>query len=69
MPAHVGSVEASSDATVLKIGVDDAQWLTGYLIGLGFRFEVVDPPELRDGVRAIVERVASAHSLQVTALT
>ncbi len=54
---------------MLKIGVDDAQWLTGYLIGLGFRFEVVDPPELRDGVRAIVERVASAHSLHVTVVT
>ena len=69
VPAHVGSVEGSSGATMLKIGVDDAQWLTGYLIGLGFRFEVVDPPELRDGVRAIVERVAIAHSLHVTVIT
>jgi predicted DNA-binding transcriptional regulator YafY len=69
VPAHVGSVEGGNDATTLKIGVDDAQWLTGYLIGLGFRFEVVDPPELRDGVRAIVERVATAHSLSLTATT
>jgi predicted DNA-binding transcriptional regulator YafY len=67
VPPHVGSVEATSGGTMLKIGVDDAEWLTGYLIGLGFGFEVVGPPELRDGVVAIVERVAGAHSLRATA--
>jgi predicted DNA-binding transcriptional regulator YafY len=67
VPAHVGSVEGTGDATRLKIGVDDAEWLTGYLIGLGFRFEVIDPAELREGVLAIVERVASAHNLSVVA--
>ena len=69
VPAHVGSVEPTGAATMLKIGVDDAEWLTGYLIGLGFRFEVIDPSELRDGVMAIVERVARAHNLSVVATT
>ena len=69
VPRHVASVERTNDATLLKIGVDDAEWLTGYLIGLGFRFEVIDPPELRQGVQKIVERVASAHNLRVSART
>ena len=67
VPAHVGSVEPNGNATMLKIGVDDAEWLTGYLIGLGFSFEVIDPSELRGGVIAIVERVAGAHNLSVVA--
>jgi predicted DNA-binding transcriptional regulator YafY len=69
VPAHVGSLEPTGAATMLRIGVDDAQWLTGYLIGLGFRFEVIDPSELRDGVMAIVERVARAHNLSLVATT
>ena len=40
-----------------------ALWLTGYLIGLGFPFEVVDPPELRLGVLSITQQVPSAHGL------
>jgi predicted DNA-binding transcriptional regulator YafY len=64
VPPHVGSVQGDGGgSTILKIGVDDSIWLTGYLIGLGFPFEVVDPPELRDGVLAIAEQVARAHSL------
>ena len=52
--------EARAIAT-LEVGVDDAVWLTGYLIGLGLPFEVEGPPELRAGVVAISERVARAH--------
>lgn len=65
VPPHVGAVEEDGGSTTLKIGVDDPAWLTGYLIGLGLAFEVVDPPELRSGVLEITERVAGAHRLSV----
>jgi predicted DNA-binding transcriptional regulator YafY len=58
---NVGSVTENGGVAVLETGVDDAVWLTGYLIGLGFPFEVVSPPELRDGVLAICDGVARAH--------
>jgi len=58
---NVGSVTESGGCATLEVGVDDAVWLTGYLIGLGFPFEVVSPPELRAGVLAISDRVALAH--------
>jgi predicted DNA-binding transcriptional regulator YafY len=66
VPPHVGSVEEDGRSATLKIGVDDALWLTGYLIGLGLPFEVVDPPELRRGVLSITEQVANVHGLSVS---
>jgi predicted DNA-binding transcriptional regulator YafY len=62
VPPHVGSVEGNGESTLLRIGVDDVAWLTGYLVGLGFRFEVIDPPELREGVLTIAQQVSGAHS-------
>jgi predicted DNA-binding transcriptional regulator YafY len=61
VPPHVGAVEASTSGAVLRIGADQAEWLTGYLIGLGLAFEVVSPPELREEVLAIAERAAASH--------
>jgi predicted DNA-binding transcriptional regulator YafY len=63
VPPHVGSVEGNGSSALLRIGVDDVAWLTGYLVGLGFRFEVIDPPELREGVLTIAQQVAGAHGL------
>jgi predicted DNA-binding transcriptional regulator YafY len=62
VPPHVGAVEASTDGAVLRIGADQAAWLTSYLIGLGLAFEVVSPPELREEVLAIAQRAASSHN-------
>lgn len=69
VPPHVGSVEDDRGSAMLEIGVDDAIWLTGYLVGLGLPFEVVGPPELRAGVLEVAERVAGAHSLPVPSPT
>jgi predicted DNA-binding transcriptional regulator YafY len=66
VPPHVGSVEDEWGAATMTIGVDDAIWLAGYLIGLGLPFEVVDPPELRSGVLEVAEQVAAAHGLPVS---
>jgi predicted DNA-binding transcriptional regulator YafY len=61
VPPNAGPVEESDGAARLTIGVDDAEWLTGYLLRLGLPFEVVSLPELRDAVVALCERVAAAH--------
>jgi predicted DNA-binding transcriptional regulator YafY len=58
---NVGSVTGGDGYATLEVGVDDVVWLTGYLIGLGFPFEVVSPPELRAGVLSISDGVARAH--------
>jgi predicted DNA-binding transcriptional regulator YafY len=58
----VGAVEDGAAGAVLRIGADQAEWLTGYLIGLGLAFEVVSPPELRQEVLAIAERAAASHN-------
>jgi len=62
VPPHVGAVEASGAGSVLRIGADRAEWLTSYLIGLGLPFEVVSPPELREGVLAIAQRTVGSHN-------
>jgi predicted DNA-binding transcriptional regulator YafY len=62
VPPHVGAVEEGAAGAVLRIGADQAEWLTGYLIGLGLAFEVVSPPELRQEVLAIAERAAASHN-------
>jgi predicted DNA-binding transcriptional regulator YafY len=62
VPPHVGAVETSADGAVLRIGANQAAWLTSYLIGLGLAFEVVSPPELREGVLAIAQRAAASHN-------
>ena len=66
VPPHIGSVEDNGGSATLKMGVDDAIWLTGYLIELGLPFEVIDPPELRAGVLSIAQQVARAHGVPVS---
>ena len=48
VPPNAGPVEERDGAATLTIGVDDAEWLTGYLLRLGLPFEVISPPELRE---------------------
>jgi predicted DNA-binding transcriptional regulator YafY len=47
--------------TRVELGVDDFDWLAGYLIGLGLDFEVIEPVELRQHLRALGERLRRAH--------
>ena len=62
VPPHVGAVEATASGPLLRIGTDEAEWLTGYLIGLGLPFEVLSPHELREGVLAIAQRTVVSHA-------
>jgi predicted DNA-binding transcriptional regulator YafY len=59
---HVGVVEAEGTHSKVALGVDDFDWLVGYLIGLGVDFEVIKPVEMRQHITALAERLRRAHS-------
>jgi predicted DNA-binding transcriptional regulator YafY len=57
----VGVLEREGDHTKVELGIDDFDWLAGYLIGLGLDFEVKEPVELRGYMVMLGERLARAH--------
>jgi hypothetical protein len=57
----VGVIESSDgDSTIVVIG-GDVDWIAAYVAGLPCRFEVLEPPEVRAGVRALGARLARDH--------
>lgn len=48
------------DRCIVTTGGDDAERLVLYLAMPGYRFEVLDPPEVRAAVRAVAERLGAA---------
>ena len=60
---HVGVLEAEGTATVVELGIDDFEWLAGYLIGLGFDFEIREPADLRVFMAELGMRLADTHGL------
>ena len=58
----VATVEDAGDHVVLKMGADELHWVAGYLIGLGFPFEVLQPPQLRLWLCTLGHRLISTHS-------
>ena len=61
IPRTVGSLEPHDDGTLLRIGGSDLRWLATYLAALPFGFRVLDPPELRDELRALGRRLVRDH--------
>jgi len=61
IPRTVGSLEPHEDGTLLRIGGSDLRWLATYLAALPFGFRVLDPPELRDELRALGRRLVRDH--------
>ena len=63
----VGVIEPGDDTfCVVTIG-GDHDWIARYLISLDFRFEVIEPREVNDELRALAERMLSqlaAHPLR-----
>lgn len=57
----VGTVEERDGATVAAIWADSLGWLLGYLVNLGWGFEVLEPPEWRRALGRLGGRVAAAH--------
>jgi predicted DNA-binding transcriptional regulator YafY len=59
---HVGVLSAEGAATtLLELGIDDFEWLAGYLIGLGLDFEVREPAALRAYMATLGARLSEAH--------
>ncbi len=58
----VATVEDAGDHVVLRLGADELHWVAGYLIGLGFPFEVLHPPELGEWLCALGRRLLSTHA-------
>jgi predicted DNA-binding transcriptional regulator YafY len=59
---HIGVTERDGDQARVALGVDDFDWLAGYLIGLGLDFEVIEPVELRRHLSALGRRLHTAHA-------
>jgi predicted DNA-binding transcriptional regulator YafY len=59
---HVGVLSGEGTATtLLELGIDDFEWLAGYLIGLGLDFEVREPAPLRAYMATLGARLSAAH--------
>jgi predicted DNA-binding transcriptional regulator YafY len=61
VPPSVATLDGDGDQTVASIGADRFGWLAGYLIDLGWDFEVVEPPEWRRAMADLGRRLAKTH--------
>lgn len=60
VPPQVGRVEDDRDGwCVLAVGGDDLDWIAMHVARLGFETRVLEPPELREAVAALAQRVAA----------
>jgi len=55
----VGLLSPHRRGTLLRIGADDLPWIARYLAGMPCRFEVLEPAELKEAVRAHAARLAA----------
>jgi hypothetical protein len=60
VPPWVGTIDADGDnASILTCGADDPRYLAGHFVGTGIPFEVLDPPDLRDRIHALLRALAA----------
>ena len=57
----VGVVSARGTETIVEIGADDFEWLAGYMTGLGWDFEVLEPAAWRARMAGLGRRLAHLH--------
>jgi predicted DNA-binding transcriptional regulator YafY len=61
IPPTVGVIDHDdTTSTTVRIG-GEAPWIARYLAGLPCSFEVIDPPEVRDELRALGRRLVHDH--------
>lgn len=61
VPPHIGVVEVVDGQVMVRLGADEPDWVAGYLIGLGFPFEVLGPDDVRHRLAEIGLRLADSH--------
>jgi predicted DNA-binding transcriptional regulator YafY len=61
IPRTVGSLEPHQEGTLLRIGGSDLRWIANYLVSLRCPYRVLDPPELRDELRALGRQLLRDH--------
>jgi predicted DNA-binding transcriptional regulator YafY len=58
----VGVLRRQGKETIAEIGADDFDWLAGYVTSLGWEFELIEPPEWREMMASLGERLRRAHA-------
>jgi predicted DNA-binding transcriptional regulator YafY len=61
VPPTVGWVEEAGAESVLHVGADALDALVVHLIAVGYPFEVLAPPQLRDRLRELATALLAAH--------
>jgi predicted DNA-binding transcriptional regulator YafY len=59
-PPTLANLEETREGTVLRMRADSLDWAAGLLAGAGCDFTILQPPELRDSVRRLAERLRAA---------
>jgi predicted DNA-binding transcriptional regulator YafY len=59
-PPTLANIEDTTHGVVLRMRAESLDWAAGLLAGAGFDFTIREPPELRDAVRRLAQRLASA---------
>jgi predicted DNA-binding transcriptional regulator YafY len=60
VPAAQATLDPCDDGVLMRCHVQNLDWTAHFLAGLGRPFVVRDPPELRDALRRLAERIAQA---------
>jgi predicted DNA-binding transcriptional regulator YafY len=60
VPRAVGTLAATPDGVLLRLGADDLDWAARFLAELGCDFTVVGPPELRHSLLGVAEKLTAA---------
>jgi predicted DNA-binding transcriptional regulator YafY len=60
VPPHMATMEETPDGVVICLYADSLDWVARILVGLGCPFVVRNPPELRDALRRLAERIGVA---------
>jgi predicted DNA-binding transcriptional regulator YafY len=62
VPSWVGTIDDDGDdGSTLTTGADSFQYLAGHLVSMGVPFEVLDPPELREHLLELADRLVANH--------
>ena len=69
VPPTVGTLEQRPEGVLLRFGADELEWAARYLVGLGCRFTVCRPPELRQALHRLASELAEDAAKEEARLT